>query len=135
GYSTSALKEDKHTWRFKAENVHDFAWAADPDFVHTMRTLENGTALRFFRLNDSTIAENWERLEPATVELFNIMNDRFGVYPYAQFSVIQAGDGGMEYPMCTMISGGGSFGGLVSVTVHEAIHNWFYGVLASNESK
>ncbi|MEQ9188554.1 MAG: M1 family aminopeptidase, partial [Cryomorphaceae bacterium] len=64
-----------------------------------------------------------------------IMNDRFGSYPYPQFSVIQGGDGGMEYPMCTMISGSGSFGGLVSVTVHEAIHNWFYGVLATNETK
>jgi len=122
-------------WQFHAENVHDFAWAADPDFVQSKLSTPSGTELNFYHLNDTILADNWSRLEDETIELFEIMNDKFGVYPYEQFSVIQAGDGGMEYPMCTMISGTGSFGGLVSVTVHEAIHNWYYGVLATNELK
>lgn len=135
GYSDQQADQEKLQWHFKASNVHDFAWAADPEFVHTTAQVPDGPLLRFFHRNDSSINENWKRLEPQAVKLFEIMNARFGKYPYSEFSVIQAGDGGMEYPMCTMISGEGSFGGLVSVTVHEAIHNWFYGVLASNELK
>jgi len=122
-------------WQFSADNVHDFAWAADPDFVVSSVQVASGPTLFFYHLNDTSINENWNRLEPKTVELFEIMNAKFGKYPYSQFSVIQGGDGGMEYPMCTMISGTGSFGGLVSVTVHEAIHNWYYGVIATNELK
>lgn len=137
GYTKSPNKatKDKISWHFKADQVHDFAWAADTAYQHTQTILDNGTIIRFFYLNDSTLTENWEKLVPYTAGLFNIMNDLFGEYPYPEFSVIQGGDGGMEYPMCTMISGEGSFGGLVSVTVHEAVHNWYYGVLASNESK
>jgi hypothetical protein len=135
GYAETTATSEKTTWRFKAENVHDFAWAADPEYNHLKTTLSNGTEIHFFHRNDSLINQNWTRLVPFTEQMFNIMNDKFGVYPYPQFSVIQGGDGGMEYPMCTMISGTGGFGGLVSVTVHEAIHNWYYGVLASNEQK
>ena len=36
----------------------------------------------------------------------------------------------MEYPMCTLITAEGSLNGLISVTVHEAIHSWFQGLLA-----
>jgi hypothetical protein len=135
GYAETTPTSEKTTWKFKAENVHDFAWAADPEYNHLTTTLTSGTELHFFHRNDSMINENWSRLVPFTEQLFNIMNDQFGEYPYQQFSVIQGGDGGMEYPMCTMITGTGGFGGLVSVTVHEAIHNWYYGVLASNEQK
>lgn len=135
GYGSASNASEKTTWKFKAENVHDFAWAADDEYVHSQTKLTNGTEIHFFHRNDTLINNNWARLIPLTEQLFNIMNDKFGVYPYEQFSVIQGGDGGMEYPMCTMISGTGSFGGLVSVTAHEAIHNWYYGVLANNEQK
>jgi hypothetical protein len=62
------------------------------------------------------------------------MNRTFGKYPYESYSIIQGGDGGMEYPMCTLILGEGSLGGLVGVMAHEAAHSWYQGVLASNES-
>jgi hypothetical protein len=135
GYARTQATQDRVTWRFKAEQVHDFAWAADQSYRHVTTSLNNGTTLHFFHLEDSVLNAQWDKLIPLTKQLFEIMNARFGVYPYPQFSVIQGGDGGMEYPMCTMITGEGSFGGLVSVTVHEAIHNWYYGVLASNETK
>lgn len=135
GYAPAGKNAPRLTWHFKAENVHDFAWAADPQYRHLQWEGPNGMRLHFFHLQDSVLNRNWERLVPYTVEFFEIMNERFGEYPYPQFSVIQGGDGGMEYPMCTMIMGEGSLGGLISVTVHEAIHNWFYGVLATNELK
>ncbi|GAB5539096.1 MAG: M1 family metallopeptidase [Salibacteraceae bacterium] len=125
----------KKIWTSSVTNVHDFAWAADPNYVHTETAVNDSLKIHFYYLNDTNLSENWTKLVAKTVDMFKIMNAHFGRYPYATFSVIQGGDGGMEYPLCTMISGTGSFGGLVSVTVHEAIHNWYYGVLATNELK
>ncbi|GAB4379087.1 MAG: M1 family metallopeptidase [Salibacteraceae bacterium] len=135
GYSDAKPENDRLTWRFKAENVHDFAWAADRDYLHTTAQVPNGPVLRFFYQNDTTITDNWQRLRDKMVKCFVLMEEKFGKYPYPVFSFIQAGDGGMEYPMCTMVSGTGSFGSLVSVCTHEAIHNWYYGALGTNELK
>ena len=62
-------------------------------------------------------------------------NKIVGKYPYNQYSIIQGGDGGMEYAMCTLILGEGTFDGLVGVIAHEMGHSWFQHILASNESK
>src|SRR5690554_3179503 len=62
-------------------------------------------------------------------------NEKMGDYPYQQYSVIQGGDGGMEYAMSTMITGEREFGSLVGVTAHELAHSWFQFVLAINESR
>ena len=67
--------------------------------------------------------------------MLDIFNKTVGPYPYKQYSVIQGGDGGMEYAMCTLILGEGSFEGLLGVTAHEMAHSWFQHVLASNEAK
>ena len=125
-------KKGKRTWKFHAENVHDFAWAADPDFIRTSTEGPNGIELNFFYLPGEW-QENWEKLPAYTQGFFKMMNKEFGVYAYPQFSVIQGGDGGMEYPMCTMLKGTGKLPGLVGVMVHESAHNWYYGMLASNE--
>lgn len=122
------------SWHFVAPMVHDFAWAADRDYLHTKAQVPGGPTLHFFFQNDSNILANWDTLPKFAVQIFEIMNRRFGVYPYEQYSVIQGGDGGMEYPMATMIVGNGSRGALVSVTCHEAIHSWYQGLLATNES-
>lgn len=138
GYAAGKGKVDKDhklTWHFKADQVHDFAWAADPDYVHDIMQVPNGPELHFFYqpMDDSVVAK-WKRLQPYTVRLFENMNANFGEYPFPQYSVIQGGDGGMEYPMCTMITGVRKFTSLLGVTVHEVIHSWFQGVLATNES-
>ncbi|MEM6841672.1 MAG: M1 family metallopeptidase [Bacteroidota bacterium] len=126
-------KSDKLTYHFVAENVHDFMWAADPDYVHTTRQVPDGPLLRFFYQTD-TLAENWQRLPEFTSKAFQYANKTFGKYPYAEFSVVQGGDGGMEYPMSTLITGHRSLRSLVGVTVHEFFHSWYQGVLGSNES-
>ena len=124
---------EKLTWHFKAPNVHDFAWAADPDYLHGKRQVPDGPMLHFLYEPDTT--GHWDTLMTQAVEAFQIQSGMFGKYPYDQFSVIQGGDGGMEYPMATLIASHGSMAGLLSVTVHEALHNWYYGVLATNELK
>ncbi len=126
-------KKGLREWRFVAENVHDFAWGASTEYKRVQTKGPNDLELNFYYLPkyDST----WSRLPEFTNRFFELMNSKFGTYPYSQFSVIQGGDGGMEYPMCTMLKGSGKMDGLIGVMVHEAAHNWFYGVLASNENQ
>ena len=121
------------TYHFKADNVHDFAWAADPDYRHTTAQVPDGPLLHFFYQPD-TLVQQWEQLPDLTVKAFQYMNEHFGKYPYPSYSVVQGGDGGMEYPMMTLITGHRSFPSLVGVTVHELIHSWYQGVLGTNES-
>lgn len=128
-------KKGKYTWHFLAPDVHDFAWAADDNYIHDTYPGPNGVTLHFFYKDDPEIAENWKNLQPKTAALMEFFNEHVGEYPYEQYSVIQGGDGGMEYAMCTMITGEREFGSLVGVTAHELAHNWFQFVLASNESK
>jgi len=90
--------------------------------------------LHFFFQPGEKTTENWSKLPEYTVKHFQFMNENFGKYPYPSYSVIQGGDGGMEYPMCTLITGERSLGSLVGVTAHEASHSWFQGVLANNEA-
>ncbi|MBU2907454.1 M1 family metallopeptidase [Arenibacter algicola] len=140
GYETPGTKIKKTkgktlTWHFKAPMVHDFMWAADPDYLHDTLKVENGPMLHFFYKNDKEIVENWKKLQPKTAEAMQFFNKNIGDYPYDQYSVIQGGDGGMEYAMSTLITGGRNFGSLVGVMVHEMAHSWFQHVLASNESK
>ena len=149
GYQTSEdfeqPTEGKLTWQWKAEKVHDFMWGADPDFKHTTAQVPDGPKLHFFyqqddvaenaeRYSQEELTENWERLPELTVKAFQYMSETYGKYPYDKFSVIQGGDGGMEYPMGTLITGNRSLVSLVGVTVHELIHMWYYGVLGTNES-
>ncbi|GGD50325.1 M1 family metallopeptidase [Muriicola marianensis] len=123
------------TWHFKAPMVHDFMWAADPDYIHDTLVMEDGPDLHFFYKNKPEILENWKNLQPKTAEAMRFFNENIGPYPYEQYSVVQGGDGGMEYAMSTLITGERSFGSLVGVMVHEMAHSWFQHILATNEAK
>lgn len=129
------VKRGKKAWRFEAPNVHDFTWAADPDYIHDTYDGPNGVTLNFYYKNKPEIAENWKNLQPKTAALMEFFNEHIGPYPYKQYSVIQGGDGGMEYAMCTLITGERKFGSLVGVTSHELAHTWFQFLLATNEAK
>jgi hypothetical protein len=123
------------TWHFYAPNVHDFTWAADKEYLHDVVQVPNGATLHFLYKNNPKIIDNWKKIQPKTVQLMQIYNKTVGQYPYNQYSIIQGGDGGMEYAMCTLILGEGTYEGLIGVTAHEMAHSWFQHVLASNESK
>ncbi len=128
-------KKGKLSWHFKAPNVHDFTWAADPEYLHDIIKGENNVDLHFIYKDNSSIKENWEKLQPLTADLLSYFNKNVGTYPYKQYSVIQGGDGGMEYAMCTLITGERKFGSLLGVTAHEMAHTWFQFLLATNEAK
>ena len=128
-------KKGKRSWRFLAPNVHDFTWAADDEYIHDQYDGPNGVTLNFYYKNNPEILENWKNLQPKTAALMEFFNENIGEYPYKQYSVIQGGDGGMEYAMCTLITGERKFGSLVGVTSHELAHTWFQFLLATNEGK
>lgn len=135
---------EKLTWHFRAENVHDIMWAADPDYTHVTAQVPDGPLLRFFHQTDpvainahenanEALLESWGLLPEYTIRAFEYMNEHYGEYPYDEYVVIQGGDGGMEYTMGTLITGNRSLRSLVGVTVHELVHAWFEGVVANNE--
>ena len=121
------------TWHFEAENVHDFVWAADKDYIHEVQSLRGGVVVHYLYQNDDDLRKNWSKLPDYVAKMFEYANDNFGIYPYPQYSIIQGGDGGMEYAMATLITGKRKFGSLVGVTVHELMHSWYQMLLGTNE--
>ena len=137
GYSEKEPKEsdsETNTWEFYAPNVHDFAWAADPDYIHDVKQSESGVDLHFFYKPTVNI-DDWKKLQDDSVLLMKFFEENIGPYPWKQYSIIQGGDGGMEYAMCTMITGERSYPSLMGVTAHEMAHAWFQHLLATNEAK
>lgn len=126
---------NKLTWRFMAKDVHDFAWAADKDYEHIVREVRDGPVIHCFFKRDPELEAVWKQLPEYMEKSFRFMNEHFGKYPWPQYSFVQGGDGGMEYPMLTLITGERRIGSLVGVSVHESVHSWYYGVLASNEGR
>ena len=135
GGKKSKSRKGKTSLRFKSPMVHDFTWAADPEFIHDIYPGPNGVALHFFYKNNPEIIDNWKKLQPKTAELMRFFNNTIGKYPYKEYNVVHGGDGGMEYAMLTLITGNRKFGSLVGVTAHELAHSWFQHVLATNEMK
>lgn len=132
--SDLAGQTGKTTWHFDADNVHDFVWAADKNYIVESTMTDAGTQLFFVYVPGERTTENWKQLPRAMNAALTFMNKNYGEYPYPVYSFIQGGDGGMEYPMATLITGERSFTGLVGVSVHEWMHSWYQMVLATNES-
>ncbi|QIE59875.1 M1 family metallopeptidase [Rasiella rasia] len=128
-------KGGKRTWQFIAPDVHDFTWAADKEYIHDQYDGPNGVTLNFYYKDNEEIKDNWKKLQPLTADLLAYFNEHIGDYPYKQYSVIQGGDGGMEYAMSTLITGEREFNSLFGVTAHELAHTWFQFLLATNEAK
>ena len=138
GYDTPGTElkittKDKRIWHFAGNNIHDFVWAADPGYRHLVRKMPGGTpvlhVLYHKKENDSKNDSAWENLADAGVKVLPFIESKFGNYPYPQYSFIQGGDGGMEYPMATLISGPG-----LGTAFHEWMHSWYQMMLGTNES-
>lgn len=131
GYETEGTKVtrapgDKLTWKFTAPNVHDFMWAADPEFKHLTRKVREGLVLHLLYKSASPAAKTWEKILDDAEKALPYIEKTFGPYTYKQYSFIHGGDGGMEYPMGTLLASPGAW-------LHEWMHNWYQGILATNE--
>lgn len=132
GYEDEGVKVNrpagnKMTWHFIAPNVHDFMWAADPDFIHKSKRIRKGLTFHLLYKTTNATAKQWEQVLTDAERAFPFIEKTFGTYPYEQFSFIHGGDGGMEYPMATLLAGPGAW-------LHEWLHNWYYGMMGTNES-
>lgn len=133
GSELKVTASPKRAWHFKAENVHDFVWAADPDYKHIVRKMPAGGPVFHIiynnvpgkPVNDSA----WEKVADAVVDVLPFIEKNFGKYAYPQYSVIHGGDGGMEYPMATLVQGPS-----LGTVFHELMHSWYQGMIGTNES-
>jgi hypothetical protein len=123
------ISSEKRTWHFVGKNVHDFVWAADPNYEHIVKK-QDGVVLNVIYKKVDSLQKNWEMVADAAVTVLPYMEKRFGKYAYPQYSFIQGGDGGMEYPMATLIKGPS-----LGTVFHEWMHSWYQMMLATNENQ
>ncbi len=126
-----SLNKNKKIWRFKAQKVHDFLWAADTNFIHDVALIPNKKIeLHFYyKPGDSANQLAWKKLQTKMQAVYPYIEEALCPYPYDKYSFIQGGDGGMEYPMATLIKKPD-----VITAIHEWTHAWFQGLLGNNES-
>lgn len=121
----------------KQNNVHDFAWFADKSFTVKKDTLQlpGGRIVEVYAYYYPANEAIWKNSIRFIKQAVLTKSKWLGEYPYDIVSVVEdnRGDGGMEYPTITFLSSGGSEKLLDFVINHEVGHNWFYGILASNE--
>lgn len=144
----------KLSWHFTAPNVHDFAWAADPEYKHLTRKTAEGITINVLYKSKPTQYSfdvmspaqktafgndynkyaaawdaQWETIADAAVTVYPFIKKNFGAYGWQQYSFIHGGDGGMEYPMATMLVSSS-----LGTAFHEWMHSWYQGMLGTNES-
>lgn len=123
-YDSTAHK----TWVYHAENVHDFAFTADPNY-RIGEAEWNG--IKCYSLAQESHASGWQNAADYTARTIQVFSEGIGMYQYHKMIVADARDG-MEYPMLTL--DGGSDPGYRSLLIHEIGHNWFFGQVGNNET-
>ena len=131
GVKVPTTKSATKTWHFIAERVHDFTWAADPQYVHDKHQLADGKTIHFIY---KKYKDTWKQIQEPMLKVFDYYNQLIGKYPWPQYSFIQGGDGGMEYAMCTLMVGNEKYERLVGTAAHELAHAWFQHLLATDEA-
>ena len=127
------------TLHFHQENVHDFAWFADKNWIVRKGELLLSDSTRNISLWSFYLPKNAELWENSIEYLHDSgywYSKFYGDYPYNHITAVDgdmSAGGGMEYPNITVISRSGSKDLLEYVIMHEVGHNWFYGILGSNE--
>ena len=118
-----------NTWKWQAYNVHDFVWAADPSYKMITRSVKDGPLIRVVYKAVDSLETRWQLMADSVALAYPIIARTFGPYPYKTYTFIQGGDGGMEYPMATLIKSAG-----LGTALHEWMHTWYQMLMGTNES-
>ncbi|MBA2408161.1 MAG: M1 family peptidase [Chitinophagales bacterium] len=129
---------DKKTWHFYAENVHDFAWTADPAYRIGIATATvwDSYLNQYRKISCQSFAQEqhaagWQDAALFTARCIEVYSRDFGMYSWPKIIVADARDG-MEYPMLTL--DGGFTPGYYDLLAHEVGHMWFFGQVGNNET-
>ncbi len=137
--ATPASSPEMKTLRFQASNVHDFGWFADKRYhvLHDVVELPHSkNKVDTWVMFTNLYGEYWKKAAKYVSDAVYYYSLWNGDYPYPHATAVDgalSAGGGMEYPMITVIGGAGSDNELDRVIAHEVGHNWFYGILGSNE--
>ena len=126
------------TLQFRQLQVTDFAWFANRDFIVTQDTctLPSGRLIQVAAYYTAAEEATWREAVSFAKDAVRFYSNAVGEYPFDVVSVVQGPEsfgGGMEYPTITVIAPTTSSKSLDVVIAHEVGHNWFQGILASNE--
>jgi hypothetical protein len=137
--ATPPSSTETKTLHYIQDRVHDFAWFASKEFIvdHDTLQLASGKTIDVFAFYHSFHKGVWKNAVSFAKQALQFRSQTLGEYPYDVASVVEGPlnfDGGMEYPTITVIKAF-SDKSLDMVIEHELGHNWFYGVLASNERR
>ena len=121
-------KGKRKVWKYHAENVHDFAFTADPSY-RIATTYWND--IECVGIAQEPHASGWQNSAEYVAKIIKVFSEDIGMYAYPKMVAADAADG-MEYPMLTL--DGGADPGYRGLLVHEIGHNWFYGMVGSNET-
>ena len=130
----------RQLWRYEADRVHDFALFLDRNFRldSLSHTLNDGREVSIWAAYTPSQAEKWGRATEYMARALSFFSEEIGSYPYSHCTAVEgalSAGAGMEYPMITVIGESESPKELDRVLAHEIGHNWWYGILASNERK
>lgn len=136
--NTSKNKKGTVTHFYSQQNVHDYAWFVNPDFLILQDTLalESGRIISVESYFTEDSKKTWHHSIDYMKSSVRFYSRLLGEYPYESVKAVEVKmgfEGGMEYPGITAISGAGNTKSLDLLLAHEIGHNWFYGIIASNE--
>jgi hypothetical protein len=134
----SNVTMETKTLQYKQSNVHDFAWFADKNFVVATDSIQtsSGRSIAVSSFYTPSQKALWQKSVQYAKDALQFYSNQIGEYPYSTATIVQGPlsfGGGMEYPTITVISPTYTAESLDGTIAHELGHNWFYGILASNE--
>lgn len=138
--ATQAIKKPANyiTLKYRQDNVHDFAWFADKNFVIQQDTIQmpSGRIVKASSYYVTNESKAWKNSIQYIKDAIRFRSMVMGEYPFETVTVVEAKmgfDGGMEYPTITSIHGVKDEYGLEEIIEHEIGHNWLQGILGTNE--